>query len=96
MWYKSSDIVQTAIGNTAREGTMSEKKPRLRGMATMSSVGIQLVVSTVIGLFLGLWLDKKFDTAPWLMLLGLVIGIASGFKNLYEVAKRYGFDDDKE
>jgi hypothetical protein len=30
-----------------------------------------------IGLtFLGLWLDGKWDTAPWLMLTGSIVGLA--------------------
>ena len=57
-------------------------------VAQASAVGIAFAVAIVIGLALGLWLDKKFDTAPWFLLVGLVVGIAAGFKNLFTVSAR--------
>jgi ATP synthase protein I len=54
---------------------------RLVGFA--STIGLTLVLSTVIGLAVGIWLDKVFDTGPWLTLIFLVLGIAAGFRNFY-------------
>jgi F0F1-type ATP synthase assembly protein I len=34
-----------------------------------------VVISTLIPLGLGLWLDKRYHTAPWLTLVGMVIGV---------------------
>ncbi|UQZ91118.1 ATPase F0F1 [Deltaproteobacteria bacterium Smac51] len=57
-------------------------------MAQASAVGISFAVSIVLGLALGWWLDKKLGTAPWLLLLCLMLGIAAGFKNLFTVSAR--------
>jgi ATP synthase protein I len=54
----------------------------------MVSVGIELALSTVIGLLGGRWLDGKLGTEPWLMLLGLVLGVVAGFRSLIRAARR--------
>lgn len=61
-----------------------------------ASIGINLVVATFIGLGIGLYLDKLFSTAPWLMIIFLIFGIAAGFKNLFAQAKKFGLLDDEE
>jgi F0F1-type ATP synthase assembly protein I len=41
------------------------------------------VVTILVFLYLGEWLDRKLGTAPWLLLLGVFIGAAGGFYSLY-------------
>jgi F0F1-type ATP synthase assembly protein I len=53
-------------------------------------VGLTLVISTVLGLWGGYVLDQRLGTAPWLMLVGLLLGIASGFVNLFRAAGLFG------
>lgn len=53
-----------------------------------SSMGISVVLATVIGLAIGVWLDKVFETSPWLTLVFLLIGIIAGFRNIYIIGKR--------
>lgn len=55
-----------------------------------STVGIQLVISVVLGLYAGTWGDKKLGTDPWLMILGIVLGTAAGFYNLVRIVSRKG------
>jgi ATP synthase protein I len=62
------------------------EKPVLRQLLEASSVGIHLVISTFMGLALGYWLDRFFDTSPWLTLLCLLLGIAGGFLELLRIA----------
>jgi ATP synthase protein I len=68
---------------------MEEKDRRfIRLLGVLSTVGITLVAATVIGYFLGLLLDRVFGTSPWLTVLFLIFGIAAGFKNLFDQAKK--------
>lgn len=54
----------------------------------LASVGITLVVATVIGLFMGIYLDRWLGTHPVFTILMLIFGIAAGFVNLFrETAK---------
>ncbi len=68
---------------------MAEDKRQLfRTLGFLSSVGISMVAATFIGLGMGWWLDKKFDTAPWMTLIFLLLGIVSGFRNIFILTAR--------
>lgn len=62
----------------------------LRLLARVSSLGISIVLATVIGFGLGYWVDSLWEgwTAPWGKLVGLLIGIAAGYNNIYIMIKR--------
>ncbi|HBF12460.1 MAG TPA: hypothetical protein DDW49_03575 [Deltaproteobacteria bacterium] len=57
-----------------------------------SAVGIQMVVSVVLGLYAGKWLDSRWNTEPWLMVAGVVLGAVLGFYNLIRLL-RLGKED---
>jgi F0F1-type ATP synthase assembly protein I len=61
-----------------------------------SYLGIFFGVAVLIGCLFGRWLDRKFGTNPWLMMVGALLGIASGFKELYRVATTYGREQKKK
>ena len=68
---------------------MEEKDRRLlRIVGVLSTVGIAMVAATMIGLFIGHWLDGYFGTSPWLTAVFLLLGIVAGFRNLYQTARR--------
>ena len=54
----------------------------IRELAYYSSLGFSVALSVFIGLGLGLWLDRKLDTSPWLMLIFLGFGIAAAYRNI--------------
>lgn len=60
----------------------------LRELGYFASLGISVALSIFIGLFIGIWLDKTFETDPILMFVGLAIGIAGGFNNIYRAGKK--------
>ncbi len=58
-------------------------------LAAASSVGIAMVLAIFGCLYLGIYLDRKFDTGNFFKVLLLFMGIAAGFRNLYVLIKRY-------
>jgi len=58
-----------------------------------SGIGIELVAPIVVGYFLGAWLDRKFHTDPWLMMILSLLGIAAGFVNLFIIVNKISKDD---
>jgi ATP synthase protein I len=57
-------------------------------LAYYSSLGFSVALSIFIGLFAGVYLDGRFDTNPWLTLIGLGLGIAAGYKNIALAVKK--------
>lgn len=64
----------------------------IRDLSTASTVGIVIVVSVLIGLLLGRWLDRLFGTYPWLTLICTFIGVAAGFIEMYRMVKSISGD----
>ena len=60
---------------------------QLKAFARVGALGIELAISIVIGLLAGRWLDGKLSTAPWLTLVGLILGAIAGFRSLYITAR---------
>jgi ATP synthase protein I len=60
----------------------------IRLAAVLSTVGITLVLATVIGLYVGRWIDNRFGTSPWFTALFVLFGLIAGFRNLFRSAKQ--------
>jgi ATP synthase protein I len=74
-----------------QDSSREKKKIRefFRYLGVISTVGINLVVSTFVGFAIGWVLDKKvFNTFPWLTIIFLLLGIAAGFKYLFKIASK--------
>ena len=59
-----------------------ETRRSLKELAYYSSLGLSVSLSIFIGLAIGVYLDRRFGTHPWLTLIFLVLGIAAGFRNI--------------
>ena len=60
----------------------------IRALAYYSSLGFSVALSIFIGLAIGVWLDGKFDTSPWLTLVFLGAGIAAAYRNIGLAVKK--------
>ncbi len=60
----------------------------------LSTVGLVLAISVGLGAWLGLWLDERWGTGPWMTVLGVVIGSAAGFRELFREVNRYRRKDE--
>lgn len=49
----------------------------------LAGFGVQFVVSVLLFLYLGRWLDGKLHTAPLLLILGAFVGAGAAFFSLY-------------
>lgn len=52
------------------------------------SVGWNVACSIGVGLALGILFDKYLNTKPWGTMIFLLLGVASGFLNLFRVVRR--------
>src|SRR5262252_9640358 len=71
----SQGTLYSAIGRSA----MADRFP---GWVRYSGIGLELAGATAGLALVGYWIDGKFGTSPWGILIGVVIGIVGGLYNL--------------
>lgn len=60
----------------------------IKEVAPYMGLGVQLAASIVIMLFVGQWLDEKFESEPVLTLIFAFIGGAAGLFNFIKAATK--------
>jgi ATP synthase protein I len=81
------NLIPLGINNMLKDKDKEKMKAFFDFLDT-SSLGINLVVSTFIGLGIGLFIDKISGKAPLFTLIFLFLGIFAGFYTIYKVIKR--------
>jgi len=51
-------------------------------------IAVELVAGVGVGGFLGWTLDRQIGTAPWLLIVFLILGFAAGMLNVIRTARR--------
>jgi len=65
-------------------------------LSTFAGVGLQFAVAIVAFVLLGQWADRKLGTAPAFLMIGVFIGGAGAFYNLYRrIAAAQKADDER-
>ncbi len=65
-----------------------EKFKQVRIYGLLSAIPGFLVVPPVVCALAGMWLDKRFGTAPWLLLVFLILGFGSGVRLIMRTLTR--------
>ena len=73
-----------------RHGRMpeSDKTEIFKSLLAYGTLGLEMGLSVAIGIGIGYFLDRRFETSPILSIVFLMFGIAAGLKRLYEVWKK--------
>jgi ATP synthase protein I len=69
----------------------SKKPPRddvsvRRQLGAVAGLGFEFIATVLLLGGLGYWLDGKFDTSPWLILIGGVLGFAIGLYRMLKIS----------
>jgi F0F1-type ATP synthase assembly protein I len=70
----------------------SNEDPRFEGLRSaglLLSIPTILIVAPLVGFFLGNWLDRRFKTSPWLVIVGLILGFVAAGRETYRIYRRY-------
>ena len=59
-----------------------------RQLAIATAIPVLLVVTPLLGYYLGHWLDGKFGTGRLFTVIGLALGIAAAARETYEMIKK--------
>ena len=66
----------------------SERYRQIRVYGLLSSIPGFLVVPPVVGALVGSWLDKRFHTEPWLVLVFLFLGFGAAVRLIVRTLRR--------
>ena len=69
---------------TEDEKGLSDLAEGYRRATPYLAASTSLVAAVGVFTGLGVWLDKRFGTSPWLTLLGAVIGMTGGFVSFFK------------
>ena len=61
----------------------------LRSAGLLLAIPGLLIVSPLVGFFIGGWLDRKLGTSPWLLIVGLVLGFVTAGRETFRIYRRY-------
>lgn len=61
-----------------------------------ATVGLEIVLSVIVGFLAGQWLDRRFDTAPWLTVVGTGYGVATAARFVYRAWKKMQAINERE
>ncbi len=55
--------------------------------AQFAGLGLQFVLSLLLFLYAGQWVDGKLGTSPWFLILGVFTGASAAFYSMYRALK---------
>ncbi|HDS73952.1 MAG TPA: AtpZ/AtpI family protein [Firmicutes bacterium] len=55
----------------------------MRAAGPLFGLGIQFAIMVGLGVFVGHWLDQRYEWDPWGALIGGIVGIALGFYQFF-------------
>lgn len=57
--------------------------------ALFSEIGISLLVTTLVGVLVGYWIDGQLGTLPVFVIVGFLAGAGSGTVMIYRLVSRF-------
>jgi ATP synthase protein I len=80
--------------------TAAERIPKERPVAwakylSNASIGIEMGAALVVGMGIGWFLDRTFNTAPWCLVIFTGFGIVAGFRNMIVAARKAAAEEDR-
>lgn len=57
----------------------------LENLALISYIGISMIVPIIGGVYVGRWLDIRFNTQPIFLFVFIIIGVGTAFCSLFKL-----------
>ena len=58
-------------------------------LVLFSEIGVSLLVTTLIGVFVGYWVDKSLGTLPLFLIVGFLLGAGAGTLMIARLINRF-------
>ena len=73
---------------TGGKKTPADEPSVMRQLGSFASMGFEFIAAVMLPGGLGYWLDGRWQTTPWLMLIGGAFGFGVGLYMMLKAAKQ--------
>jgi ATP synthase protein I len=77
--------------NSAKDKIHSDKESDTESMSVGLRAGAELITSIAAGGFIGYWLDLWLETKPLFLIAMLILGVITGFVNVWRTTQNIGY-----
>lgn len=63
----------------------NNKNP-LRSLVLITQVGLSIITPILLGLYIGMFIDRKVGTNGVFAIIFIILGVGAGFMNLFKLA----------
>jgi F0F1-type ATP synthase assembly protein I len=77
----------------------SQEDPRYEGLRSagmLLAIPTILIVSPLVGFFLGSLVDGRFGTSPWFVIIGLILGFVTAGRETYLIYRRFLAEEERK
>jgi ATP synthase protein I len=60
-----------------------------KALSYLSQIGITIIACIAVGILSGGFFDSLLGSAPWLLLVCTLLGVAAAFKSIYDFAAKH-------
>jgi F0F1-type ATP synthase assembly protein I len=82
----------SAAGDEGPPGDPDQEKSTIKdlpGLAAFATMGTTIAGCLAVGVVLGLWADHVWHSAPWGLLLGIVLGTVVAVASVIKLVRRF-------
>lgn len=83
--------LRAAQAKRSKRSEKSDRDARGGGLALAFRIGVELVSALIVGVGIGILLDRWLGTTPWMLLLFFLLGSAAGILNVSRAMGGYGY-----
>ena len=73
-----------------------DKREVVKSLLSYSSLGIEMGLCVAIGIGMGYYLDKYFETSPYLTIIFMIFGIIASMKIIYPLMKKLEKENERD
>ena len=72
------------------------KYSALRSAGMLLAIPTLLIVAPLVGGAIGVWLDRRLKSSPWLLILGLILGFVAAGRETFQIYRRYQEQEERD
>lgn len=88
--YIGGKVIKEGLKSNFRSVKMKKKthnnRDVMKALTMISQIGISMLVPIVLCFFFGRWLDDKFGTGFWMIVM-TILGVLTAYRNLFALTK---------